>query len=177
MRLTDSELTVPATRRGAVGLVRQTTLQYIIWRSVAGASGLLIGVTVASLAASANVQAIVASAITGALLVSASRLSAKGDIGTVLWRLTILGFALRTATAVSIFDWSTTVGREGFLTGDDWAYARLAWAYTGFMQGEPHPPLIPPYCVAGQGMRTSSTHGCTSKLAYSSFRATTCLSG
>src|SRR5206468_12465457 len=62
-----------------------------------------------------------------------------------IFRLTLLAFSLRAATAVLLHAGSAAIGLGGFITGDDQAYAKLAWAFARWLVNDPQPGVVPPY--------------------------------
>lgn len=55
-----------------------------------------------------------------------------------------VAFALRAGTAAAIYFTSLYSGMDGFVTGDDRNYARIAWAVVEWARGTPRPPDVPP---------------------------------
>ena len=127
-----------------MGLLRSGPISPIN-AAVAAATGALLGATIA-LALGVGANASAAIAVLGAALVAliAHRTSSPSERAFVL-RAALAAFALRAAVGAVLHTVSVAMGRGGAVTGDDRAYADLAWAYVRYVNGDPQPPDVPPY--------------------------------
>jgi len=106
--------------------------------------GLLLGIALGILLADGHWgPAGLAIAGAGALAMIGFRVVPQDQryVGQVL----VVAYALRAAAAVVLYTGSLAMGRGGFVTGDDAAYATLAWAFVQFTLGGEVQPWVPPY--------------------------------
>ncbi len=111
---------------------------------MASTSGLFLGAGLAIPLADGDVL----SAISAILLLAGIAVAFRTWLPTpergALSRFAVLAFSIHLSVATILHAWSLAAGRKGFITGDDGAYANLAWALAQFLRGEPQPPFIPP---------------------------------
>lgn len=107
-----------------------------------------VGVPLGIALGSAVISSSLSSALTGLVLAGIVPLvayrTASADDRVFVMRTALLAFALRAAAGAVLFVGSTWIGRGGAVTGDDGAYADLAWAFVRYLKGDPHPPDVPP---------------------------------
>lgn len=65
--------------------------------------------------------------------------------GRALMVMSLAAFGTRIVVAVALHQWSLSEGRQGYVTGDDLGYARLAWSFVQFLRGDPDVTSVPPY--------------------------------
>lgn len=137
-------LTVLLAGRGVLALAGRRLTRSPGHTAVAGATGALLGVAIGlPLGEGAFATALIAAS--GGLIVAAivPRMIAAEDRPMVA-RTAVAAFALRAAVAAVLYTASTAAGRGGEITGDDRAYADLAWAFVRYLKGDPQPPDVPP---------------------------------
>jgi hypothetical protein len=109
----------------------------------AAATGALLGVAGGIPLSSGDARPVIAAALlcaTVPLITRALPVELRTPLGVVL----LLALAARFAAAVVLFTASVAAGQDGWITGDDWNYAELAWGYASWVHGTPYPPYVPP---------------------------------
>lgn len=116
----------------------------IYLRSLAALTGVCAGVAVGGALGTGSLPAAIGFlALAAALTVGLRTVAGTRDLPTVsaeIW----FAFALRAAVAAVLYGWSLTHGQQGFITGDDAGYSRLAWGYAQWLHGQVVPPYLPP---------------------------------
>lgn len=125
---------------------RQRRLRWAISVATGAFAGVSIGLLVYADQPAVIAALPVLTAALGSFFFAMVKPPERGLIGMVLG----LAFAVHLATAAALYAASVAIGKGGFITGDDAAYANLAWSYASYLRGEPLPPYIPPYW-AGDG--------------------------